>query len=245
MAAGEDDVPKPAVAVVLAAGASRRMAGRDKIFAPLAGRPLVYWGLALCERSSAVRDVVVVAAAGAEGRICALVEDYRFGKVRAVVAGGERRQDSARAGVAACAALASPESPVLVHDAARPLAGEELVRRVVAALANADGAVPAVPVADTVKRVDEEGRAVVATLARERLRAAQTPQGFRWACLAAAYERAEREGWDITDDAAAVERDGGRVVVVAGEINNFKVTYPEDLERAELFLSRAPKYSSP
>ncbi len=227
-----------AVAVVLAAGVSRRMAGRDKIFAPLGGRPLIYWSLALYERCADVDAVVAVTAAGVEETVRRLAAEYGLGKIRAVVAGGERRQDSARAGIAAAAALAPPDAPLLLHDAARPLAGEALVRRVVAALAHADGVVPAVPLADTVKRVDDEGYAVVATLARERLRAVQTPQAFRRARLAAAYERAEAEGWEVTDDAAVMEKHGGRVVVVAGDINNFKVTFPEDLERAEALVSR-------
>jgi 2-C-methyl-D-erythritol 4-phosphate cytidylyltransferase len=223
-------------AVLLAAGSSSRMAGRDKIYAPLAGRPLAYYGLALFEECEEVDAVVAVAAPGAEKKLRRLASDYDFEKVRAVVAGGAARRDSAAAGLAAAAALASPDAAVLIHDAARPLATRALVRRLLAALATADGAVPAVTLVDTVKRIGADG-AVESTLARDALRAAQTPQAFKLAAVAEAYQAAAREGCEVTDDAAAVERAGGRVVSVEGERDNFKITFPEDLARAEAVLS--------
>jgi 2-C-methyl-D-erythritol 4-phosphate cytidylyltransferase len=227
-------------AVVLAAGSSSRMSGRDKIYAPLAGRPLVYYGLALFEDCEEVEAVVAVAAPGSESKLRRLASDYGFDKVRAVVAGGAARRDSAVAGLAAAAALASADAAVLIHDAARPLATPALVRRLLAALATADGAVPAVPLVDTVKQIGEDG-AVENTLTRDALRAAQTPQAFKLAAVAEAYRAAARERWDVTDDAAAVERAGGRVVSVEGERDNFKITFPEDLARAEAVLTLKKK----
>jgi 2-C-methyl-D-erythritol 4-phosphate cytidylyltransferase/2-C-methyl-D-erythritol 2,4-cyclodiphosphate synthase len=222
-------------AIIVAAGASRRMEGRDKTLAPLAGRPLLYYSLRLREDCAAVEGVVVVAAAAARRAVEQLAASAGCRKVRAVVAGGPRRQDSAAAGVAAARALAPAAARVLVHDAARPLASPALVARVLAALADADGAVPGVAPADTIKEVDATAR-VAATLCRDRLRAVQTPQGFGLAALAVAYERAQAEGWEVTDDAAALERAGGNVVVVEGEVATFKITYPADLARAELLL---------
>jgi 2-C-methyl-D-erythritol 4-phosphate cytidylyltransferase len=227
-------------AVVLAAGSSSRMSGRDKVYAPLAGRPLLFYGLALFEECEEVDAVVAVAAPGSEKKLRRLASDYGFGKVRAVVAGGAARRDSAAAGLAAAAALALPDAAVLIHDAARPLATRALVRRLLAALAKADGAVPAVPLVDTVKQIGDDG-AVESTLNRDALRAVQTPQAFKLAAVAEAYRAAAREGWNVTDDAAALERAGGRVVTVEGERVNFKITFPEDLARAEALLSHKKK----
>ena len=227
-------------AVVLAAGSSSRMGGRDKIYAPLAGRPLLFYGLALFEECAEVDAVVAVAAPGSEKKLRRLASDYGFGKVRAVVAGGAARLGSAAAGLAAAAALASPDAAVLIHDAARPLATRALVRRLLAALAKADGAVPTVALVDTVKQIGDDG-AVESTLNRDALRAVQTPQAFKLAAVAEAYQPAAREGWDVTDDAAALERAGGRVVTVEGERDNFKITFPEDFARAEALLSHKKK----
>lgn len=138
------------------------------------------------------------------------------------VAGGATRSDSVRAGLAA---VPLDATVICVHDAARPLADLALYRRVVAAVvAGADGAVPGVPVTDTVKAVDEHG-AVAATLPRERLRAIQTPQAFRADALRAAHAA----GAHATDDAELVERTGGHVVVVDGDPTNRKITRPDDL----------------
>ena len=227
-------------AVVLAAGSSSRMSGHDKIYAPLAGRPLLFYGLALFEECAEVDAVVAVAAPGSEKKLRRLASDYGFGKVRAVVAGGAARRDSAAAGLAAAAALASPDAAVLIHDAARPLATRALVRRLLAALAKADGAVPAVALVDTVKQIGDDG-AVESALNRDALRAVQTPQAFKLAAVAEAYQAAAREGWDVTDDAAVLERAGGRVVTVEGERDNFKITFPEDFARAEALLSHKKK----
>lgn len=142
------------------------------------------------------------------------------------VAGGATRSDSVRAGLAAVPADAEI---ICVHDAARPMASVELYCRVIGALvADTDlaGAVPAVPVADTVKVVDPRGE-VLATPDRSTLVAVQTPQAFRAAALRAAHAG----GGDGTDDAALVERIGGRVATVTGDDTNLKITHPDDLER--------------
>lgn len=146
----------------------------------------------------------------------------------ATVAGGDSRSESVRAGLAA---VADAAEIVVVHDAARPLAPPSLFDAVIAAVrAGADGAVPALPVADTVKEVD--GEQVVATLRRERLVAVQTPQAFRAERLRAAHAA----GGGATDDAALVEAGGGRVVVVPGDPDNVKITTPRDLAWAEWVL---------
>jgi 2-C-methyl-D-erythritol 4-phosphate cytidylyltransferase len=147
------------------------------------------------------------------------------------VAGGATRSDSVRAGLAA---VPDDATIVCVHDAARPLASPELYARAIGAVAaGADGAVPALPVADTIKVVVDG--TVVSTPDRSTLVAVQTPQAFRAAALRAAHER----GGDATDDAALVEALGGRVVVVDGEADNRKITVPDDLAWAREFLGVA------
>lgn len=146
------------------------------------------------------------------------------------VAGGATRSDSVRAGLGA---VPADVEVVCVHDAARPLASAELFARVVAAVqAGADGAIPAVAVSDTIKVVDEHGT-VVTTPDRSTLVAVQTPQAFRAAALRAAHT----VGADDTDDAAAVERRGGRVVTVPGEAWNRKITERDDLDWVRAWLA--------
>ena len=236
--AGEESTRARVVAVVLAAGASTRMDGTDKIFAPLGGRPLIFYSLALFEGCAEVDGVVVVGAAGAEEKLRDAASAFGFEKIRAVVAGGAERRDSAAAGLAAAEAFAEADAAVLIHDAARPLAGKRLITRLLEKLSAAEGAVPAVPVTDTIKTVAEESGEVGETLAREKLRAIQTPQAFKLAAIAAAYRAAQAEKWPVTDDAAALERAGGRVVTVAGDPDNFKITCPEDLVRAARVLEK-------
>ena len=153
-----------------------------------------------------------------------------------VVAGGRERGDSVRNALAAV-----PESAdvVLIHDAARPLLPSEVVDRVLGAIGPSTGAIAAVPVADTLKRV-EDGRSITGTVDRAGLWRAQTPQAFPRRMIVEAYRKAEKEGHSGTDDAALVERYGGRVVVVDGDTRNLKITRPEDLRLAELLLAAGP-----
>jgi 2-C-methyl-D-erythritol 4-phosphate cytidylyltransferase / 2-C-methyl-D-erythritol 2,4-cyclodiphosphate synthase len=148
------------------------------------------------------------------------------------VAGGASRQASVRAGLEALAAGAPVPDRVLVHDAARPVVPRGTVRRVLAALDEAAGAIPAQPVADTLKR-GEAGR-IVATVPRDKLFRAQTPQGFRFGALLAAHRAATAEA---TDDAQLLEAAGQPVALVEGSEANVKITFPEDLERVAATLA--------
>jgi len=219
-------------AIVVAAGSGSRFGNAvPKQFLDLGGQALVIRAV----RAAAACDgvVVVVPAANAELR---LNEEGTFivGGPGAVVAGGATRSASVRAGLAA---VPDNAEIIVVHDAARPLATAELFERVVAAVrAGADGAVPGLPVPDTIKRVEAGGGGtlVVETLDRPALRAIQTPQAFR----AAVLRRAHAGGGDATDDAALVEALGATVVVVDGDPANLKITGPDDLARAEALLAR-------
>jgi 2-C-methyl-D-erythritol 4-phosphate cytidylyltransferase len=174
-------------------------------------------------------QVVVVAPASHLGEAGALVSGHPRARDVTVVAGGQERSQSVAAGLAA---LRVDVDVVLVHDAARCLAPAALFDRLVAAvLAGHDAVVPGLPVTDTIKQVDDEGH-VVATPDRSSLRAVQTPQAFRRSVLRAAHA----SGADATDDAALVERSGGRVLVIEGDELAFKVTTPADLDRAGRIL---------
>lgn len=225
----------PAWAVVVAAGAGERLGGeRPKAFVRFAGRTLLAASLQTLDDHPGIDGIVAVVPAGWEERTSLLVDDLCATKVAAAVAGGRTRADSVAAGLACV-----PDSAafVLVHDAARPLLDAVLVERVLAALADgADGVVPALRLADTVKRVDAVGR-VLETVDRDALRLAQTPQGFPLAVLQRALE-GERGG--ATDCAGLVERAGGSVVCVEGDPRNLKVTTPEDLRRAERLYGEEP-----
>jgi 2-C-methyl-D-erythritol 4-phosphate cytidylyltransferase len=220
-------------AVLVAAGRGERLGGdRPKAFAKLGDRVLLAESLERLEQSDWVDAIVIVAPAGWEEPSILLAEELSAGKVNACVPGGATRVESVRAGVSE---VPEDAAVILVHDAARPFLPEEVLERVLAVLGEGwDGAVPGLPVADTVKRTGGDG-AVVETLERDGLVAVQTPQAF----VAGALRRALEGGGDATDCAALVEANGGRVRVVAGDHRLLKVTTPADLERVEEFLEAA------
>jgi 2-C-methyl-D-erythritol 4-phosphate cytidylyltransferase len=193
---------------VVAGGGGTRF-GAAKQFADLAGRPVLAWSLETARL--ACDAVVLVLPSGHAGSW----------EADRTVIGGATRAESVRAGLAEV----PPEAEIIVvHDAARPLARTELWQAVIDAVAaGADAAIPAAPVTDTVKEVGPDGRLV--TLDRSRLVAVQTPQAFRAGILRDVHSA----GGDATDDAALVERAGGRVVLVDGPPDNVKVTSPPDL----------------
>jgi len=212
-----------------------------KAFVPLAGRSLLYYSLRAIaaldanDEEAMTLEAVVTVPAGMEKRARGEVERARVEIPVKLVAGGAERQDSVRIALG----VTSAESEiVVVHDAARPFAAPALFAACIAAAAHADGAIAAVAVADTLKRV--EGRAIAATVARVGLWQAQTPQAFRRARLIAAHERALAERWAATDDAELIERMGGRVEVVESSAANLKITTPADLEIAEAIAARSP-----
>lgn len=217
-------------AVLVAAGRGERLGGdRPKAFVKLGGRVLLAESLERLEASDWIEAIVVVTAAGWEEPSILLAEELGAGKVSACVAGGETRADSVRAGVAE---VPEEAAIVLVHDAARPLVGEDVIERVVTALGDGwDGAVPGLPLADTVKRADEGG-SVLETVDRTGLYAVQTPQAF----AAATLRQALAGTGSGTDCAAFVEAAGGRVRVVEGDRRLLKITTVSDLAYAESLL---------
>lgn len=219
------------LAIVVAAGRGERMAGgRPKAFLPLAGQPILLRAVRSFQQAPSIDGIVAVV----PGSEIAAARSLLAGldKLRAVVGGGARRQDSVREGMKQ--APAGFDGIVLVHDAARPLVEPALIEAVVVAARSHGAALPVLELADTIKRIDA-GR-VVGTVDRDGLAAAQTPQGFRYRLLAQAYELAFRDLVTLTDEAMAVERLGEPVATVEGVAQNRKLTTPEDLEWAETIL---------
>jgi 2-C-methyl-D-erythritol 4-phosphate cytidylyltransferase len=219
--------------VLVAAGAGERLGiDRPKAFAVLAGRPLLAESLDRLDRCPWIDAIVVAAPPGWEEPSILLSEELAATKVVSCVTGGATRAESVRA---ALADVPEDALVVLVHDAARPLVDDAVVERVLEPLADGfDGAVPGLPITDTVKRV--EHGAVAETVAREGLVRTQTPQAF----LAPPFRRAYAGDLSgATDCASLVERTGGRVAVVNGDPRLLKVTTPDDLALVEALLSDA------
>jgi 2-C-methyl-D-erythritol 4-phosphate cytidylyltransferase len=217
-------------AVLAAAGRGERLdTDRPKAFAALGGRPLLAESLERLEASSWVDSIVVVAPPDWEEPVILLAEELGCGKVVASVAGGETRGESVRIGVGE---VADDAAVILVHDAARPLLQDDVVERLLAALNEGwDGAVPGLPVVDTVKRVRDG--AVAETLPRAELVTVQTPQAFVATVL---REAVAGDVAGASDCASLVEARGGRVKVVEGDPRLLKVTTAEDLALVESWL---------
>lgn len=213
-------------AVLVAAGRSTRF-GEDKLLADLGGMPVAARALAALAAARSVRRIVVVASAERLEALAAIARETPGAADAAVVAGGERRRDSVEAGLRAAAS-----EYVAIHDGARPLVTPALIDACAAAADGAAGAIPALPVTDSIKEVADG--AVAASHDRSRLRAAQTPQVVRRADW---LEAAARSGADETDDAAMLARAGLRVRVVEGDPANIKVTRPIDLTLARALLA--------
>jgi 2-C-methyl-D-erythritol 4-phosphate cytidylyltransferase len=217
-----------AVALIVAAGRGERLGtGRPKALVTLAGRPMLDWSVEALRSVASVEQIVVALPGDA-------LDAAPDGTV--AVAGGAVRSASVREALRAAGA----GDPVIVHDAARPLAPAELFERALAALIStgADAVIAAVPVSDTIKEVGEDGRTVSRTVDRSRLWAVQTPQVFRRSALERALEDASDELLAAaTDDAWLIERAGGVVCVVESGPENVKVTTPADAHLAELLLS--------
>lgn len=223
--------------IVPAAGRSRRMqqSAFPKQYLPLADRTVIEWSMApFIAHAACVGVVVVIAADDAQWTSVPLSCDPR---VRAVH-GGQERADSVLAGVTALRDQCSDQDWILVHDAARPCLDSADLERLIGELQDdAVGGLLAAPLVDTLKRADDDGR-VAATVSREKLWRALTPQMFRYGVLSRALEQGSQRGVVVTDEAQAVEQLDLRPRIVVGSADNFKITVPGDLARAALILGQ-------
>ncbi|PZV12571.1 MAG: 2-C-methyl-D-erythritol 4-phosphate cytidylyltransferase [Leptolyngbya sp.] len=225
----------PVHLLIPAAGSGRRMgADRNKVLIELLGQPIIAWTLRAAAAAEAVVWLGLVGQQGDRPALEEIVNTLDLPKPVAFILGGSTRQESVYNGLQS---LPPEATRVLIHDGARCLATPDLFNRCAAALTEQSGLVAAVPVKDTIKLVDAT-LAVEATPDRQRLWAAQTPQGFEVALLKQCHRQGLDQGWSVTDDAALFERCHLPVQVVPGEETNLKVTTPMDLAIAEFILKQ-------
>jgi 2-C-methyl-D-erythritol 4-phosphate cytidylyltransferase len=220
-------------AIIVAGGSSQRM-GFDKLLALLGDKPVLSHTIYAFERTDSVREIILVAREERVAEFEELVRQSDFKKVRRVVAGGEHRQDSVRAGLES---LDMGASYIAVHDAARPLVTPEQIESVFARARQHGAAALAEPVTDTLKRADED-RFVTGGVPREGVYAMQTPQIFARELLERAYAGVAKNKLSVTDEVSAVEHLGTKVVLVPNDEWNIKITYPRDLFLAQAALAR-------
>lgn len=218
-------------AIIVAAGSSRRM-GFDKLFVDLLGKPVIAHTIDAFERANSVNEIVIVAREDRHEQL----RGFRATKVKAIVSGGEHRQDSVAAGL-----LKVTGDYVAVHDAARPLVSTAIIEHVFAKAQELGAASAAQVVSDTLKRADVD-LVVTESVDRHHLFAMQTPQIFERKLLEDAYRHVFATNLHVTDEVSAVQHLGAKVALVPNDEPNFKITYEHDLKLAELVLrERADK----
>ncbi len=215
-------------AIIVAAGRGERMGGVDKVFAPLAGKPLLAWVVDVFQSCELIDRIVIVLREEDIKRGEELVADRGWSKVSDVCAGGEERQQSVANGLN----LLKDCHWVVIHDGARPLVTEALIKGGLEAAGESGAAIAAVPVTDTIKLAGDDGF-VMGTPPRKSLWAVQTPQVFRFDIIKEAHDKAKGM---VTDDAALVERLGYKIKLYTSSYDNIKITTPSDLALAEILL---------
>lgn len=218
-------------AVIVSAGLARRMGGIDKVLAPLGELPVLVHTLYAFQDCPVIDEIVVVAREDLVVEVGRLCREFDLDKVRKVIVGGQERIHSVQAGLGEV----NPESDLIaIHDGARPLVTQEIIRDTVTRAALTGAAAPAIPLTDTVKRT-EDGL-VVETVDRSSLWAVQTPQVFEAGLIKGAIQKAIEDGDLLTDDCGAVERLGMKVTLTSGSRENIKITTPLDLILGEAIL---------
>jgi 2-C-methyl-D-erythritol 4-phosphate cytidylyltransferase len=225
-------------ALIVAAGQGKRMgADLPKQYLKLAGKPILFYTLKGFDRCTSITHIILTAPE-ADLKYCQneIIGPANLHKPVTLVAGGTRRQDSVYNGLNA---MAAAEGVVSIHDGVRPFFSNDLINACITGANKYGACIPAIPVFDTLKRVDTNHR-ICATLPRDQLYMAQTPQTFRLPLIIRAHAEALRQGWQATDDASLVERMGEPVHIVQGLRENLKITTPEDLAWAEDHLKIYP-----
>ena len=236
---------KKVTAIVPAAGLGKRFGqGGNKPFQMLGNKPLVVWIFEVLESINEIAEIIPVFKKDDMALGCNLLEKFKFSKVKRIAPGGKERQDSV---YGALALIDKETDVVLIHDGVRPLIEKSIVEESISQLRRVDGVVVGVPLKDTIKEVRSQvsgvrrkGEEIIVkkTLNRSVLWAIQTPQVFKYSVLMKAYRKAMDERFYSTDDSAIVEKYGGKVKAIMGSYSNIKITTPEDLDIAELFLRK-------
>ena len=219
--------------VIPAAGRGTRMkADKNKLLLLLRGRPVIIHTLEVFEKDPNCSGIILVVQPEEASMFSNLISEYDVSKVKKLVHGGAERQESVYNGLKE----ANPDEIVLVHDGARPFITTPIISRLVEKAAEEGAAIAAVPVKDTIKRVD--GGTVAETFERSSLWSVQTPQAFRMQLIMQAHEKAQADRYIGTDEASLAERANIRVQIVEGDYDNIKLTTPEDLVFAEAIIQK-------
>ncbi len=217
-----------------AAGKGKRMGNvLSKPYLLIGGRPILSYVLESLSRSDAIQEIIVVTRKE-EIELCKkeVVDKYNFGRVSSILPGGDKRQDSVYQGLKS---IKKETDIVLIHDGVRPFLNQRLLNEIIKCAFQYKSAIAAIPVKDTLKKVDSEGW-VGETVSRDAVWYIQTPQAFEYHLIMKAYEEAFKNNFYGTDDAMLVERCGCQVKIVVGTPQNIKITMPEDLTMAEAIL---------
>lgn len=222
-----------AAAIIVAAGKGKRMGGQvSKQFLKLGGKEILAHTVGRFEQFSKIQEIVLVTGKDNIEDVRAMVRDYGWTKVTAVVVGGKERQNSVKCGLNA---LSKKTDIVLIHDGVRPFITEDMIERSIHTAQNYGGCVLGVAAKDTMKICDDKGM-VIETPTRSTLWHIQTPQTFRRELIEQAYDKAEQEGFLGTDDASVAEFAGAKIKVIPGSYQNIKITTKEDLLVGTCFL---------
>lgn len=219
----------PVTAVVVSAGASRRMGSKtNKTLLSAGGKPVIIRALKAFENCTSVDDIILVVRKKETGKFRRILNKYGLKKMRDIVGGGKRRRDSVFNGLKRCG---SRTEIVLIHDGARPFISREIIEESILSARKYGSGITAVPVIDTVKEAD--GNMIVKrTLPRKTLWAMQTPQTFKYKAIMDAYKKIENTNRDFTDDAEVLEDSGKKVKLIMGDYGNIKITTQFDLKLA-------------
>lgn len=221
--------------IIVAAGLGKRFGSPDKVLTLVKGKPLFIWAIQPFESLKEINSISIVTRREVFERVQSYLQKFQIKKVSKIIEGGKERQDSV---YNALKALPEDTDIVLIHDAARPLVSEELIKNILKCLTTSiDGVIPSIPLTDTIKWT-KKGDLVGGTINRDVLKAVQTPQAFWYKKLISAYENAYKENFYGTDDASLIERYGGSVIGTEGDTKNIKITTKEDLEQMEIFIDR-------
>ncbi len=219
--------------IIAAAGSSRRMGGRDKLWTPLAGRMTLARTIDVFEASPVIDKIVLVPNSERIDDATRLCQQEGWSKITSIVEGGMRRQDSVRGGLDSLDTLMPTTQWVMIHDGARPLVTLDILEAGLKMAQECDAAIAAVPVKDTIKQVEQGW--ITSTLDRSQLWAIQTPQVFSFPLIYHAYQTASIQQ-EFMDDAALLEHLGKRVAIFKGSYRNIKITTQEDLLIAEALI---------
>jgi len=224
------------IAVILAAGASRRLKGIDKIFYKIRGKPLIFYTILAFEKNPQVNKIILVVRKEFFKNIFSLIKKYNFKKVATIIKGGRERQDSAFCGLKSAETLgAKPGDLILFHNGANPLISQREISNVIKAAKKYKAALVAQPARDTLKKITKNGF-ILKTIDRRNIYLAQTPQVIEYKLAKTAFEKASEKNFYGTDDVSLVEKLGRKVKIIPCSYKNFKVTTKEDLEVIEKLL---------